>query len=123
MRRNDSTGGWLASATDLVLFLTHVDGFPHSPNILRHATIKTMVTASAVNPRYAHGWTVLKGNWRHDGRLPGTTATMVRTQSGYCWAALTNSSRENANRGLDQMAWTMVRAVEHWSTGEPPHLP
>ena len=119
--RNDSTGGWLGSASDLAIFAAHVSGFAYPPNILDSATIKIMTTPSAANPRYAHGWSVLKGNWRHDGLLPGTTATLVRTQSGYCWAALTNSSNRNGNHGLDNMAWDMVRSIEHWSPGGPPH--
>jgi hypothetical protein len=122
MKRNDSTGGWLASASDLVRFAMSVDGLSAARNILKPATIRTMTTPSAANPTYAHGWSVLKGNWRHDGRLPGTTSTIVRTRSGYCWAALANASRENSNRGLDRMLWSMVGAVERWSPGAPPHL-
>lgn len=121
MARNDSTGGWLGSATDLTLFASYVNGFADPPNILSSRAIEVMATPSAVNPRYAHGWSVLKGNWRHDGRLPGTTATLVRTQSGYCWAALTNSSNRNGNHGLDSMMWRMVSSIEHWSPGEAPH--
>ncbi len=121
MERNDSTGGWLGSAEDLVRFAMHVSGFVQPPNILTPSTIKTMTTPTALNPHYAHGWSVLKGNWRHDGLLPGTTATLVRTQSGYCWAALTNSSTRNGNQGLDNMVWEMVRSIEHWAPGEPPH--
>ncbi len=120
MSRNDATGGWIGSAVDLVRFATHVDGFPHSPDILAPATVRTMATATSVNPRYAHGWAVLKGNWRHDGRLPGTTSAMVRTQSGYCWAALANSSSPNSSHGLDNMVWDMISSVERWSPGELP---
>ena len=52
---------------------------------------------------------------------PGTTATLVGTGSGYCWAALTNSSNRNGNGGLDNMMWEMVRSIERWSPGRPPH--
>jgi CubicO group peptidase (beta-lactamase class C family) len=122
MRRIAATGGWLANAKDLVLFALHVDAFPSPPDILRLDTITHMTTPSAVNPRYAHGWAVLKSNWRHDGSLPGSTATLVRTQSGYCWAALANSSNAASNRGLDKMLWDMVEQVQYWSPGAPPHL-
>lgn len=120
MERIDSTGGWLARATDLALFAAHVADFPEPAGILSPGTIKTMMTPSAANPRYAHGWSVLRGNWRHDGRLPGTTATLVRIQSGYCWAALTNSSNRDGNGGLDDLLWKMVQSIEHWSPGQPP---
>ena len=121
MERNDATGGWLARATDLALFAAHVAGFPEPSGILNPRTIKIMTTPSQANPRYAHGWSVLRGNWRHDGRLPGTTATMVRTERGYCWAALTNSSNKDGNSGLDDVLWKMVQSIEHWSPGPPPH--
>ena len=79
-----------------------------------------MTTPSAANPHYAHGWSVLRGNWRHDGRLPGSTSTLVRTQRGYCWAGLTNSSNPDGNRGLDDLLWKMVQSIERWSPGKPP---
>jgi len=120
MERIDSTGGWLARATDLAQFATYVSNFPNPPGILAPGTIRTMITPSAANQRYAHGWSVLRGNWRHDGRLPGTTATLVRTQRGYCWAGLTNSSNPNGNRGLDELLWKMVQSIDRWSPGQAP---
>jgi CubicO group peptidase (beta-lactamase class C family) len=120
MARIDSTGGWLARATDLAQFAAHVSDFPDPPGFLNHGTIRTMTTPSAANPHYAHGWSVLRGNWRHDGRLPGSTATLVRTQRGYCWAGLTNSSNPDGNRGLDDLLWKMVQSIERWSPGKPP---
>lgn len=115
MTRNDSTGGWIASALDLVRFATHVDGFSHTPNILRPATITTMTTPSTVHPRYAHGWGVIGGNWWHDGILPGTTSILVLNQRGFCWTALANSSQMNSYRGIDKMARNLVRSVKRWS--------
>jgi CubicO group peptidase (beta-lactamase class C family) len=114
MTRNDSTGGWLASALDLVRFATHVDGSSQTPNILRPATIAAMTTPT-VHPRYAYGWGVIGGNWWHDGILPGTTAILVLTRSGFCWAALANSSRQGSYRGIDKMVKNMVRSVKRWS--------
>jgi hypothetical protein len=42
---------------------------------------------------------------------------MVRTASGFCWAALANGRRPGApdiNLPLDNMVWDMVRQVETW---------
>jgi CubicO group peptidase (beta-lactamase class C family) len=114
--RLDSTGGWLASATDLVHFATHVDGFSSTPNILRTATIKIMTTASTVNRLYAHGWGVIDNDCWHDGGLPGTTSIIVRTQSGFCWAALANANQKNSNHGMDKMVRNMGRLVKRPST-------
>jgi CubicO group peptidase (beta-lactamase class C family) len=115
MARNDATGGWLASALDLLRFATHVDALAKTPSILMPATIRTMTTPSSVHPRYAHGWGVVEGNWWHDGVLPGTTSIIVVKQNGFCWTALANSSRQGSYRGIDRMARTMVRSVRAWS--------
>ena len=81
MARINSTGGWIASALDLVRFATHVDGLAHTPSILRPATIRTMTTPSTVHPRYAHGWGVIEGNWWHDEVNPSRNHLDHRRQA------------------------------------------
>jgi CubicO group peptidase (beta-lactamase class C family) len=111
--RMDSHGGWIATPGDLVQFLMHTDGFPTTPNILRADTLKTMTTASTANPNYACGWCVNRfSNWWHSGSLPGTLTIMVRTGSGLCWAALTNTRTDGLD--LDAMMWKVVGAVPAW---------
>jgi CubicO group peptidase (beta-lactamase class C family) len=115
--RMDSHGGWIARPVDLVQFLMHVDGFAAPPNILQPQTIAIMTTPSTANPHYAKGWEVnAANNWWHDGSLPGTTTIAVRTHSGFCWAAFTNTRRtESAMDGdLDRLVWAMVRQVKAW---------
>jgi CubicO group peptidase (beta-lactamase class C family) len=116
--RMDSHGGWLASPRDLVLFLTHVDGFTSTPNILKPETIKLMTTGSSVNSGYARGWAVNNApNWWHNGSLPGTSTIMVRTNSGFCWSALTNTrttTGPDIGLALDNMVWDMVHQVSAW---------
>lgn len=115
--RMDSHGGWLARPAAIVRFMMHVDGFARPPNILKTQTIQTMTTGSVANPDYAKGWAVNKsGNWWHTGSLPGTTTVAVRTHSGFCWAAFTNTSRRNSqiDGDLDKLNWDMVGKVEHW---------
>jgi CubicO group peptidase (beta-lactamase class C family) len=122
--RMDSHGGWIASSTELVQFLNHVAGAPGIPALLKPATIKMMTTPAPAYPpgdaRYARGWMVRDngaGNWWHNGSLPGTTTIMVRTATGMCWAALTNTRTEPSNQidtALDQMMWNMVRCVPSW---------
>ena len=118
IKRMDSHGGWLATPEDLVRFASHVDGFNATANILKLDTIKKMTTPCSVNEHYARGWSVNKlGNWWHNGSLPGTTAIMVRTSSGFCWAALTNTRRQPSdaiNLALDDMVWEMARKVRSW---------
>ena len=122
--RMDSHGGWIASSTQLVQFLNHVAGAPGIPALLKPATIQTMTTPAPAYPpgqaRYARGWMVRDngaGNWWHSGSLPGSTTIMVRTATGMCWAALTNTRTQPSNEidtALDQMMWNMVRTVPAW---------
>jgi CubicO group peptidase (beta-lactamase class C family) len=116
--RMDSHGGWLATARDLALFLMHVEGFKSTPNILKPETIQRMTAPSPANDRYARGWAVnnARNRW-HSGSLPGTTTIMVRTASGFCWAALTNTRRSgqpDIGLALDNMVWDMARKVSGW---------
>ena len=94
----------------------HVDGFAEPPNMLRPDTIKTMTTASAVNPHYAKGWEVnAANNWWHNGLLPGTSIMAVCTHTGFCWAAFTNTRQGPAmDIDLDRLVWTMAGAVGEW---------
>ena len=92
VRRMDSHGGWLAAARDLAMFSSHVDGHSAVRNILQPGSIQDMTTPTSANAGYAKGWAVNRTpNWWHAGSLPGTTSIMVRTASGFCWAALANT--------------------------------
>jgi CubicO group peptidase (beta-lactamase class C family) len=114
--RMDSHGGWIARPTDLVQYFMHVDGFAAPPNILKPETLKVMTTASAENANYAKGWEVNKANnWWHSGFFLGTSTIAVRTHSGFCWAAFTNTRANSAmDSDLDKLIWTMVRQVKAW---------
>jgi CubicO group peptidase (beta-lactamase class C family) len=118
VRRMDSHGGWLATARDLAMFSSHVDGHSASRNILERKSILEMTTASSANAGYAKGWAVNSvPNWWHTGSLPGTTSIIVRTASGFCWAALANTREATGDTGgaMDRMMWDLVRQVRRWN--------
>jgi len=114
--RKDSHGGWLTSPRELVRFINHVYGTAQNPAILKAETVFAMTTPPAVHHGYARGWFVTGPNRWHGGSLPGTSAIMVHTPNGLCWAALANS-RDRFSRsvpGLDRAVWNMVRKVKAW---------
>lgn len=118
VRRMDSHGGWLATASDLVRFAMHVDGQAPARNILNPASIKEMTTPTTASPNYAKGWAVNKySNWWHAGALPGTSTIMVRTKSNFCWAALTNTReiKADTNLAIDKMMWEIAAKVKGWN--------
>jgi Beta-lactamase class C and other penicillin binding proteins len=109
--RLDAAGGWIASAEDLVRFLTKVDGFQAIPDILAANTLVIMTTRNGMGGNYACGWVVNDANnWFHNGGLPGTNTLMVRTASGYNWALLCNgkNDKESFGNALDQLIWKVI---------------
>ncbi len=90
--RMDAHGGWIASATDLVKIMSHVDGSNGVKDILTPESIRTMLTAPAVSPRYACGWSIDSvGNFQHGGSLPGTRTELRHRVNGYAYAILLNT--------------------------------
>jgi len=120
--RMDAHGGWLASAREVVSFLTHVDGHEGVPDLLRPEALRAMTTPTEAGPGYARGWSVnARPNWWHAGSLPGTSTLAMRTASGLCWAVLANTRRRNRKKPgsdtgavLDRLLWRIVRSVPAW---------
>jgi len=128
----DALGAWIASAPDLLRFMTAVDGFATRPDILRPETIQLMQTTApgvwGSSPYYyAMGWLrrPLQDNWWHDGSLPGTTTLLVRTGNGLAWAALFNARQMKPNSifaaELDPALWQAVGEVASWPVGDQFH--
>lgn len=111
--RMDSHGGWLGTAADLVRFAMHVDTFdPTREHLLRPETVKLMDTPTAASGHYAHGWSVNEvPNWWHNGSLPGTSAILVRTSTGWSWAGLVSTRGEGIGPALDQLMWKILEVL------------
>jgi CubicO group peptidase (beta-lactamase class C family) len=116
VRRMDSHGGWIARPRAIARFAASIEA-TSQPSQLRPDSIAAMTTPSSANPEYAHGWRVNSSrNWWHTGHLPGTATLMVRTHSGFSWAALLNTRhRDDAlDRELDRLVWNLARMVPWW---------
>ena len=110
--RMDAHGGWIASASDLLRLLVHVDGFNTKADILSSTTLKTMTTPSSVYANYACGIAVnSNNNWWHTGSLPGTSTELVRASNGFCWVVLCNTRKSSGDafvNALDALIWKAV---------------
>jgi hypothetical protein len=102
----DSPGGWIASAGDLVRFLTAVDGSPTRPDVISGSSLATMLTPPPTiwegsDVFYGLGWLVRPnpGNWWHDGSLPGTASFVARVAGDITFAAVFNARQTKV--GLD----------------------
>lgn len=102
VQRMDSHGGWIATPTDLIRFVLHVDGFANPADVLQEDTVMNMTTPSAANANYARGWAVnTAGTWWHDGTLSGTQSILVRTANQHAWAAVCNTGNPGTQLALD----------------------
>jgi CubicO group peptidase (beta-lactamase class C family) len=121
-RRMDANGGWVATPTDLVKFVMRVDQLSQKADILEPATLETMFSAPAVNPRYAKGWFVKeKDTYWHGGGFPGMQSILVRTSDGFCWAAIVNTWGGKDGHllwALYDMMWQVRQAINYWPNGE-----
>jgi hypothetical protein len=109
----DAGAGWLASAGDLVRFAIGVDG-GHAPPLLRRPTLMALTAPLELHSSYSRGFEIVDRNWQHFGSLPGTSAIMVRTPAGLCYAALANgrNSKTGSVAGIAQMMREVVAAAK-----------
>jgi N-acyl-D-amino-acid deacylase len=124
----DSHGGWIASAVDLLRFITAVDGRPVPPDILSSNSIGSMIARPSPpwgptqEPYYGMGWLVRNtpDNWWHTGALPGTATEMVRAGNGFTWVILANFRAYRSDNAffndLDQLGWNSLASVSQWPT-------
>jgi D-alanyl-D-alanine carboxypeptidase len=120
-RRLYSSGGWVATPTDLVKFIMRVDKFPQKADILEPATLDTMFSPPAVNPDYAKGWFVNQyGDYSHGGGGPGLQSLVVRTHDGFCGVVIVNTWSYKAVFGkkLDELMRQIRQAISYWPNGE-----
>jgi hypothetical protein len=114
----------------------HVDGFRRRPSndspiyfltddIISGNTVNVMTTPSTVMPNpqnYAKGWAMAPNFWTHMGALPGSQATLIRTNNGTCLAAATNTWRRSwSTTNIDTAFQAAVVNVAQTVTQWPDH--
>lgn len=111
-------GGWVASAPELIKFLTAIDGFSEQPDILRPLTILQMSNPDAAG-KGLFGWRGSDnyGTWWRTGYLTGSSALMVRQQDGLNWVVMMNTStykHSRIHRYVSGMMFGAVNRVDNW---------
>lgn len=100
--RRDSDGGLIASSSDLLRFITAIDGFSTRPDILNSASISELIKAPSFNPAYASGIGIWgeENLWFNYGSLPGTRSGFMRHDNGKCVALILNSRADPSANDL-----------------------
>jgi CubicO group peptidase (beta-lactamase class C family) len=113
-----AAGGWVASAPELIKFLTAIDGFPEQPDILKPETIAEMTDPDPAGGGL-FGWrgSDRYGTWWRTGYLTGSSALMVRQKDGLSWVVMMNTStykHSRIQRYISSMMFSSVNRVEIW---------
>ena len=122
-----ASGGWIASAVDLVRFLAAVDARPNRPDVLGPEALATMLERpdlavwNGTASWYALGWQRNTADtWFHSGALPGSRATIVRPETdGLSWAVVVNTTPatpETFFPDVNQGLFAQSAAVASWPT-------
>lgn len=90
-------GGWVARSTDLLKFLTRVDGSTTPSDIISAATHTTMTTGTTQNPSYALGWVVSGALQNHNGCFGGSSSFLVERPNGISYSIILNSTPTNGD--------------------------
>ncbi len=100
-----AAGGWLATSADLLRFLTAVDGFKDTPDILSNQSLLAMTAPETGHP---YGWRgISQGTWWRTGTLAGTSAILKRKDNGISWVAITNTSNRRSGSFNGRINWIM----------------
>lgn len=97
----DSSGGWIASAIDLVRVMTAVDG--SRVQGISATTYEEMLADPQLPGPYRTGYWEGMGvfvgptptTWSNNGRLSGAQSLVVHDRYGYCWVLLANTGPED----------------------------
>ncbi len=116
------SGGWIASAVDLVRFVLSVDGQPSPPDILQPETIQLMITRPDLpdwqdsDYYYALGWEIsadgTRNIWSHDGVMPGTRSLLAVTSDGYAVALVFNSDPQRGGEFMQEVVDAIRRTAD-----------
>lgn len=127
----DAYGGWVASAPELLRWMTNLDA-PQAPNaILDQASLDRMFALPQNYPLpytpgsyyYASGWAVrdygAQGRTTfHAGSLPSTASYVVRYRNGFEIVILLNRRNENnpddTSNAMDAAVWAAYGQVTRW---------
>jgi len=100
--RLDSPGGWIASATDLVQFLVHIDRNSDKSDLVNSSNLQELHFGLE--------------NWIFYGSLPGTSSAISRVNDSFGYAIIVNTRTIPINGILDEMNELMRDEILNRST-------
>ncbi|WP_051359737.1 serine hydrolase domain-containing protein [Adhaeribacter aquaticus] len=103
LTRMDASGGWVATAADLMRFMVHID---------RNNIKKDLVETALLKDTYLNSF-----NWTQTGSLPGTAGILTRLNNEYNFVILTNSKPSNNEQTFfNELNTTLKEKIKAKST-------
>lgn len=103
IERRDGDGGLVINASDLLKFVTAIDGNPSRPDILDATTYQKFIQGSGaapLDPNFGNG--IVKWNTRYYfyGALPGTRSSYMTENNGMAVALIFNGNADYTNNAV-----------------------
>jgi CubicO group peptidase (beta-lactamase class C family) len=112
-----SAGAWVASATELAILITYIDGFFRQNDILSPESLLAMTKVKKGMKPIGWSGTDGKGNWWRSGTLSGTSALIKRQNNGISWVFIMNTTPKYGSKftyRINQVMTTGLSTVEKW---------
>jgi CubicO group peptidase (beta-lactamase class C family) len=103
LRRGDSNGGLIATPTDLLRFLVHVDGLPNPPDVMSADSL-AVLSGRGFGGSFGGGFT-------------GTESFISRLADGTCYAAIANGNDGTNMFNPGDIGLAMSTAAIEWPAG------
>jgi CubicO group peptidase (beta-lactamase class C family) len=112
-----SAGAWVASATELAILITYIDGFFRQNDILSPESVLAMTRVKKGMKPIGWSGTDGKGNWWRSGTLSGTSALIKRQNDGISWVFIMNTTPKYGSKftyRINQVMTTGLSTIEKW---------
>jgi len=113
-----AAGGWVASAPEMVKFISAVDGFDSIKDILPDSIIYLMSDPYKAG-KGLYGWrgSDRRGTWWRTGTLSGSLAFTMRLDNGLNWVVFLNTSgykKQRFHNKLSRIIFAASYRVKEW---------
>ena len=116
VRGLSGAGGWIASASELALFVSAINNNPAREDFLSAESISLMTHYSKHSRPI--GWaSVTAKEWFRSGSMAGTSALIKKQRDGYTWIFISNSSSWNGpylSKRMSHSISTAISRVKEW---------
>jgi hypothetical protein len=121
MENMGAASGWVASAEDMCLWLSAVDGFSSKPDILQASTIAQMVTPSVAYNGFGMAFYLnsFDNNWYHYESLPSTCDGMLDRRGDEVSGVIllnTKANVGNVQAAISDILYALPSVINTWPT-------